>query len=119
MIRSGIFWLSFLVTLMLALLLASRVEKPLPGYTKIRPLAGCQVELLDTRLQPAYTVVLSCSRVDSIRLWPLPVLWPFYEDPAYPEGFRAKIDTKLDNFTGISVVEASQAFLESCKEWIL
>lgn len=84
-LKSKVFWLSFLITLLLAVFLVSRVEQPLPGATSIKLMAGCQVDLLDSRLQPVLTVALSYPGVDYIRLWPLPVLKPWYEDPAAPE----------------------------------
>jgi len=96
MIRSRVFWLSFLITLVLALFLARRIERPIPGAIKIKLLAGCQIELLDTRLQPVFTVVLACPRVDGIRLFPLPVIQPFYEDWYEQPGVEAKSGTKVD-----------------------
>jgi hypothetical protein len=83
-LRYKVFWLSFLVILCLAIFLVSRVKPLIPGATSAKLVAGCEIAFLDTRLQPAFTVVLACPRVDSIRLWPLPVIYPWFEVPANP-----------------------------------
>jgi hypothetical protein len=84
-LRSKAFWLSFLITLLLALFLASRIEQPLPGATSVKLIAGCWLDFLDTRFQPVFTVALACPGEDYIRLWPLPIKKPWSEDPAAPE----------------------------------
>lgn len=111
-ISSKVFLLSFMTPVLLALLLVARSDRSIPGVTVAKLVAGCQVELYDTTTQPAFTVVLSCPRVDSIRLWPLPFLQPFYEDryqrpapaPSQEEARQpdnwSKTGTKINTFTG-------------------
>ena len=77
------FLIAILLGSMTALIIAlavSRVRPILPGATAIELVAGCQATLMDTRLQPVFTISLDCPSVDSIRLWPLPIIQPFYED---------------------------------------
>ena len=50
------------------------------GAKSLRLIKGCEMVFIDTRLQPVYTVVLDCPGKDSIRLWPLPVVDPWFED---------------------------------------
>ena len=50
------------------------------GAKSLRLINGCEMVFIDTRLQPVYTVVLDCPGKDSIRLWPLPVVDPWFED---------------------------------------
>jgi hypothetical protein len=83
--------LAFLIVgllLLLAILLATRIRRVLPGATVIKLVSGCQATLMDTRLQPVFTMSLDCPGVDSIRIWPLPVVQPFMEDwhETRPEG---------------------------------
>jgi hypothetical protein len=87
-LRSDVFCLSFPITFLLALFLASRIDQPVPGATSIKLIAGCWLDFLDTRLQPVFTVALACPREDYIRLWPLPIKQPWSEDPAVPERLK-------------------------------
>jgi hypothetical protein len=84
--RSKIFWLSFLITVNLTLVLLSRVERILPGAISMELIAGCEIDFLDTRLQPVFTIALACPGKDFIRLLPLPVIQPWFEDPLLPLG---------------------------------
>ena len=88
MVKSKAIWLSFLITLLLVLFLASRIEQPVAGATSVKLIAGCSLDVLDTRLQPVFTVALACPRTDYIRLWPLPIKKPWFEDPVTPERVR-------------------------------
>jgi hypothetical protein len=83
-----VFFLAFLVTVLLVLLLASRISRPVSGVIEVSLVAGCQVEFHDIHTQPVFTTVLACPRVDSIRLWPLPFLQPWYEEPILPAGSK-------------------------------
>jgi hypothetical protein len=83
-----VFLLLFLVVLSLIALVIARSLHPIPGVTEIKLLVGCQLEYFDTTAQPVSTLVLSCPRVDSIRLWPLPILQPWFEHPILPPGSR-------------------------------
>ena len=82
------FWMSFVITVLILLFLSSRIEQPLPGLTRIELVVGCQMNLFDTRLQPAFTVTLDCPSVDSIRLWPFPILLEWDENPKFPPGSK-------------------------------
>lgn len=114
----------FLIGLLIPLLvylMASRIHQPiiLPGATVIKLVRGCQATLMDKSLQPVFTVSLDCPGVDSIRLWPLPVLQPFIEDwyEGKPEDLRAKTGIKLDSFKVLNdlyvYIKASEGFLEA------
>ncbi len=111
--RTKAFWISFLTTLLLAVFLASRVEQLLPGAYTIE-LLDCQVDFLDTRLQPVFTVALACPGVDYTRLWPLPIQKPWSEERQKPAGqqaglpgaFLAIIGTELDNNSQQKLTEA-------------
>jgi hypothetical protein len=54
--------------------------RPVEGVTALRLIGRCELEYFDTTLQPINTLVLSCPIVDSIRLWPLPIVHPWFED---------------------------------------
>ena len=97
---------AFLAGLLLGILvglptifLATRISKPLAGQISIKLVARCQIDILDTTLQPVNTILLNCPRVDSIRLWPLPVQMRWMEKPITPEGgTSAKSGTELTLF---------------------
>jgi hypothetical protein len=95
-IKLKVFFLTFLVTALLVLLLASIISRHVSGVIEVRLIAGCQVEFHDIHTQPVFTTVLACPRIDSIRLWPLPILQPWYEEPILPAGSQeAKISIRL------------------------
>jgi hypothetical protein len=95
-IKLKVFFLAFLTTILLVFLLASRAEEIIPGVTAVRLVTGCQVEFYDIHTQPVFTTVLACPRVDSIRLWPLPFLQPWYEEPILPAGSQeAKVGIEV------------------------
>jgi hypothetical protein len=71
--------ISFLVTILCVLLLASRTERVIPGVIAVTLFGDCQVEFYDTTIQPVFTLALACPRVDVIRLWPFPVKQPWNE----------------------------------------
>ena len=50
------------------------------GAKSLSLINNYEMVFTDTRLQPVYTVVLDCPGKDSIRLWPLPVVDPCFED---------------------------------------
>jgi hypothetical protein len=60
--------------------LVSRTHESIPGATNMELFGRCDLVLIDTRLQPFNTLVLNCSGVDSIRLWPSPIQQPWAED---------------------------------------
>ena len=88
---------------LLVILLASRIQPILPGATAIKLVRGCQATLMDKSLQPVFTISLDCPGVDSIRIWPLPIIQPFIEDwyEEKPGDLKAKTGIKLDK-VGIS-----------------
>jgi hypothetical protein len=89
---SKAFWLSFLITLLLSLFLASRTYELIPGVTAMRLIKGCELDFFhDTRLQPVFTVALACPRVDYIRLWPLPIKQPWSEETPTPPARPLKL----------------------------
>ena len=76
-----VFALAFLVTFLLGFgLLTFRIYQPIDGVIALRLFGRCELEYFDTTLQPTNTLVLSCPRMDMIRLWPLPVVHPWFED---------------------------------------
>ena len=82
-----------------AIFMATRVSRPLAGQISIKLVARCQIDILDTTLQPVNTILLNCPRVDSIRLWPLPVQMRWMEKPIAPEGGNsAKSGMELTQF---------------------
>ena len=83
---SKVFWISFLITVLLTLLLASRVDRILPGATSVELIAGCEIDFLETTLLPVFTVALACPGKDMIRFWHFPVTQPWFEDPIVPIG---------------------------------
>lgn len=75
----------FLVAIILTGIgLARHTYKPIEGVITVELLAGCQMDYLDTTLQPVSTVLINCPGVDSIRIWPLPVYYPWMEEPITP-----------------------------------
>ena len=54
---------------------------------------GCELIKFGRVLQPVVTIALACPGVDMIRLWPLPVQQPWFEDhdPCY-ESWEKCID---------------------------
>jgi len=59
-------------------------KKPIPGVITYQFVWRCKIWSLDTSLQPTHTVALACPGVDLIRLWPLPIQHPWFEDSAEP-----------------------------------
>jgi hypothetical protein len=49
------------------------------GAKSLRLINNCEIIFIDKRLQPVYTVVLDCPGKDSIRLWPLPGVDPWFD----------------------------------------
>lgn len=75
------FTLAFMIAFLLGYgLLSMRTYQPIDGVTALRLIGRCELEYFDTTLQPINTLVLSCPRVDYIRLWPLPIQQPWFED---------------------------------------
>lgn len=83
------------------------------------------MELYDRTTQPTFTMAYSCPGEDTIRLWPLPILQPFYEDwqdwSAPDQTFisrlnnRDKTGIKLDDFTDY-FISLGLLFIPLCQE---
>ena len=75
-----IFSATFFITLSLAYgFLTLRTEETIPGAVSINLPGRCEIIQFGRELQPVYTIVLACPRMDMIRLWPLPVKKPWFE----------------------------------------
>lgn len=57
-----------------------RASEIVPGATSYKLIGGCELIHYDEKLQPFPTLVLACSRMDMIRLGPLPLQQPWDED---------------------------------------
>lgn len=92
--------LLLLLPVLIGLLLVFNIERRTPQITVVKLIARCQLELYEPPAQPTYSVCLSCPRVDTIRLWPLPMIYPFFEDwhdqPAPPDTKMVQNGTKWD-----------------------
>ena len=80
--RKGVLFLIFAV-IILTLgvgLLASRIHEVIPGAITIELAGSCTLTHFDTTLQPVNTLVLACPKMDMIKLWPLPIEQPWFED---------------------------------------
>ncbi len=114
--RKTAYLLAGLLTALLVsavIFLAGRIQPILPGATAIKLVRGCQATLMDKRLQPVFTISLDCPGVDSIRIWPLPIIQPFMED-WYESGLRAKTDIKLDRIKVLDDLYTTKNALNSC-----
>ena len=72
---------TFLITLVLAYgFLGHRSVETIPGAISTKLPGACEIIQFGRGLQPIYTLALACPRMDMIRLWPLPVQQPWFED---------------------------------------
>jgi len=69
-------WDLLLVACFLELLFFFKGEKPFLGYTWINVVADCQIGIFDSTLESSFTVVFEYPRMDTIRLFPYPVISP-------------------------------------------
>ena len=60
--------------------LISQSSTPVEGVLQVRLINRCELDIYDKPLQPFRTVVISCPRMDMIRVWPLPIQHPWFED---------------------------------------
>ena len=65
--------------------LALRTRTLIDGVTATSIIADCELEIFDKPAQPVRTITLACPRKDRIRLWPLPIVQPWYEVPVIPK----------------------------------
>ncbi len=58
------------------------VRQPVPGIYTL--LAGrCAIDVFSPKVQSQWTIAIACKGVDYIRVWPLPVVKPWFEDGEY------------------------------------
>jgi hypothetical protein len=72
-----VFTLSFIS---FAGLLRSRSHEILDGAIAVDLVARCELVIISPPLQPEKTIVFACPGKDMTRLWPLPVMTPWFED---------------------------------------
>ena len=53
----------------------------IPGAWALKLPNRCELMFIDKTLQPVTTLVLVCPHQDMVRLWPWPVLHPWFEAP--------------------------------------
>lgn len=88
----ALFLISFTLTLTLAFgFLWLRTKETIPGAVSTELPGRCEIIQFGIGLQPVYTVALACPRMDMIRLWPLPVQQPWFEDRMEPIRLDPKI----------------------------
>ena len=68
-------------------------DRPVPGAISYQLPMRCEIIYFDTNLQPTRTLALACPGVDMIRLWPLPIQHPWFEDRTSPA-------PPVENFSG-------------------
>lgn len=51
-----------------------------PGATSYELIEDCELIHFGIRLQPTNTLALACPGMDMVRLWPLPIQKPWFED---------------------------------------
>ena len=79
--QATLFILVFTITLAATYgLLASRTYLDNDGITGFKLIGGCKLYYFTQPAQPMKAWVLACPRTDLIRLWPLPVQQPWFED---------------------------------------
>jgi hypothetical protein len=72
-----VFTMTFVITFGL---LSLRPYSIVDGVTGFGLAGGCKLYHFNQPAQPMNTWVLACPRKDMIRLWPLPVQQPWFED---------------------------------------
>jgi hypothetical protein len=83
--RQRVVWtalaLAALLTVASCGLLWRHTDEVAPGVLRTPlPFACSLMHYTPASAQPFRTITLDCPGVDSIRLWPLPLVWPWYED---------------------------------------
>ncbi len=81
--------LAFLVVVLVGILgsvvyVLATADELVPGATSYHLPMRCEVIYFDITLQPTRTLALACPGVDMIRLWPLPIQHPWFEDLKLP-----------------------------------
>ena len=86
-----VFCVTFIIMFSLAYgFLVLQTDEPIPGALSTDLPGSCELIKFGRALQPVVTIAMACPGVDMIRLWPLPVQQPWFEDhdPCY--GFWEK-----------------------------
>jgi hypothetical protein len=76
-------WFTFciLVGTVVGVVMTTTEYPTLPGVFSTWLPARCRLITFDNpALQPDYTITVGCPGVDTIRLWPLPIVHPWFED---------------------------------------
>jgi hypothetical protein len=78
-------WLAFGLAFFLMITVSSailnvRTEKMIENVYTTHLTADCDLDNYSPPAQPQRTLVLACSHTDLIRLWPLPVIQPWFEE---------------------------------------
>jgi hypothetical protein len=71
---------AILITLIFSLVFWPAAFSKIWGYYSVNLPGDCVVDVFSKSLQPFFTVALACSGKDMIRIWPLPVVDPWFED---------------------------------------
>ncbi len=76
-------WVLVMLAILLALLLHWLVfqGQPIAPGVIVRPLGPCDVDWFE---KWGGSIVLACPHTDLIKVWPLPVQQPWFEDPLIP-----------------------------------
>ena len=70
----------WLLSLLVALLISLALQSPLPGGVFALPLGSCELWAYGDQRVAA----IACPGHDLIRIWPLPVMSPWFEDSFEP-----------------------------------
>ena len=60
--------------------LAARTTYPIDGVKTIRLVGRCELDYFDDKAQPVQTLTFAFPGMDYIRLWPLPIQQPWFDD---------------------------------------
>ena len=75
-----LFSVTFFITLVLAYSFSCWTEGDYSGGSFNGTTRTMQNYPVGRSLQPVYTITLACPRMDMMRLWPLPIQQPWFED---------------------------------------
>lgn len=80
------FLMVILAGIALCVVSAARIDRRIPGVTILPLPLRCELEFYGQTAQPVFTVAAACPGIDSIRLWPMPIQFPWFEKPILPPG---------------------------------
>jgi hypothetical protein len=58
----------------------TRTTYHIDGVKTIRLVGRCELDYFDNTVQPVHTLAFACPEMDYIRLWPLLIRQPWFED---------------------------------------